>query len=151
MVMWIASVAVAAIGVAPAPPDKPAVLDQWTRPTAASYRAWNAARQHPAQWAAYGFVWDTDDCTMGPDRPAGFDFRLPCRRHDFGYRNYLAAGTLAANRGRLDRALYADLRRQCGTYRALVRPVCSALAWTYYRAADAFGTDVPLGGGLHRR
>ncbi|HEY0000090.1 MAG TPA: phospholipase [Actinoplanes sp.] len=125
-----------------APPDKAAVLKRWTQPSAGSYRQWNVARLHPRRWAAYGFVWTHDNCTLGPDRPAGFDFRAACRRHDFGYRNYLVTGRLAANRGRLDRALHADLRRQCQTYRPLVRPVCSALAWTYFQAARKFGVHV---------
>jgi Prokaryotic phospholipase A2 len=129
----------AAPGVAPLP-GKATVLAAWTKPTAASFQQWNAARLAPGTWAGYGFVWTTDFCSRGPDRPAGFDFRPACRRHDFGYRNYRAIGALAANKPRLDRMLHADLQRICGTYRLGVRPVCNLLAWTYYRAARKFGT-----------
>jgi hypothetical protein len=123
----------------PAASDRAVVLARWTQPTAASYRLWDDARQHPERWAGYGFIWTSDLCTDGPDRPAGFDFRMPCRRHDFGYRNYRAAGTFAANRRRLDRAFYGDLRRRCGTYRPVLRPLCLGLAWTYFQATRRFG------------
>ncbi|MGX6600977.1 phospholipase [Micromonosporaceae bacterium Da 78-11] len=120
-------------------PDRAAVLAAWTQPTAASYRDFTDARQHRADWQSYRFDWSTDHCSHGPERPAGFDFRPACVRHDFGYRNYRAAGTFAANKNRLDRAFYTDLRRRCHTYRPLLRPLCAALAWTYYRAASKFG------------
>jgi len=132
-----------AAAAATVPADRPSVLAGWTQPTSASYRHWDAARRHRAAWAAYGFDWTTDYCTGGPDQPAGFDFRLPCRRHDFGYRNYRAAGTLTTNRSRLDRMLYADLSRKCATYPAILRPACTTLAWTYYRAARKFGRSAP--------
>jgi hypothetical protein len=124
-----------------------AVLADWTQPTAASFHEWDAARRDTSRWAAYGFDWTTDYCTDGPERPTGFDFRLSCRRHDFGYRNYAAAGGLTAVRARLDRMLCADLKRTCGTYRAAVRPVCLGLAWVYYHAARRYGLRHPVGQG----
>ncbi|KAF3353703.1 hypothetical protein VdG1_08009 [Verticillium dahliae VDG1] len=30
---------------------------------------------------------DSDGCTSAPDRPAMFNFKPACQRHDFGYRN----------------------------------------------------------------
>jgi hypothetical protein len=120
-------------------PDRAAVLRDWTQAGADSFRAWNDARLHPERWAAYGFVWSTDYCSGVPERPAGFDFRLPCRRHDFGYRNYRAMGRLPANRARLDRAFMADLVRQCATYRRLLRPVCNVVAVAYYGGTRTFG------------
>jgi phospholipase A2-like protein len=56
--------------------------------TAASYNAWNSARQNQSAWSAYAFDWSTDYCSSSPDQPLGFDFRIPCWHHDFGYRNY---------------------------------------------------------------
>jgi hypothetical protein len=94
---------------------------------------------HPDRWSSYQFIWTSDYCSDGPDRPAGFDFRLPCRRHDFGYRNYKAMGGFKEARARLDQAFYADLRRQCATYRLALRPPCATLAWTYYKAARHYG------------
>ena len=121
------------------PPDKPAVLARLTGPSAESYREWNEARLHPERWSAYDFIWTTDYCTDGPDRPAGFDFRMACRRHDFGYRNYKAIREFEANRARLDRTFHADLRRRCATYAPALRPLCSVFAWTYYKAARRYG------------
>ncbi|MGW0204222.1 phospholipase A2, partial [Nonomuraea sp. NPDC003201] len=31
-----------------------------------------------------------------------FDFRMPCRRHDFGYRNYKDVSQFPANKSRID-------------------------------------------------
>ncbi|WP_433209103.1 phospholipase [Dactylosporangium sp. CS-047395] len=122
------------------PTDKPAVMASWSQPTSASAAAWNSARQHQADWAAYAFDWTTDYCSSSPDQPLGFDFRLPCQRHDFGYRNYKAIGAFPANKSRIDDSFYYDLKAKCATYNAFVRPACTSLAWTYYQAVAAFGS-----------
>jgi hypothetical protein len=122
------------------PADKPAVLASWSQPTAASSSAWNTARQHQSTWAAYGFDWTTDYCSDSPDQPLGFDFRLPCQRHDFGYRNFKSIGTFPANKSRIDDSFYFDLKAKCATYNAFVRPACTSLAWTYYQAVSVFGS-----------
>ncbi|GAA2328019.1 phospholipase [Dactylosporangium salmoneum] len=134
-----------AIGVATdahaaVPADKPAVLTSWSQPTAASANAWLSARQHQSDWASYGFDWSTDYCSDSPDQPLGFDFRLPCARHDFGYRNFKAIGTFPANKGRIDDSFYYDLKAKCAAYNVFVRPACTSLAWTYYQAVKAFGS-----------
>ncbi len=134
------STPVASTPAASTPADKPALLAKWTQPTAAAFEDWRAARRNRDAWTAYDFVWTTDYCTGAPERPFGFDFRLPCARHDFGYRNYRAAGTLARHKGRLDRAFHQDLRSTCRDYRVVLRPLCVGLAWTYYRATRRFGT-----------
>ncbi|MER7277469.1 phospholipase [Dactylosporangium sp. NPDC000244] len=134
------AVGVATDAHAAVPADKPAVMASWSQPNAGSYGAWNTARQHQSQWAAYGFDWTTDYCSSSPDQPLGFDFRLPCQRHDFGYRNYKAIGAFPANKGRIDDAFYFDLKAKCATYNAFVRPACTSLAWTYYQAVSAFGS-----------
>jgi Prokaryotic phospholipase A2 len=120
--------------------QKLAVLSAWTQPTAASYNAWNAARLHREEWTSYHFDWSTDYCTASPEYPLGYDFRLPCWHHDFGYRNYTAMGRFAANKARLDSVFYADLRRTCTAYRLVLRPPCFSLAWTYYEAVHIFGS-----------
>ncbi|GAA1737779.1 phospholipase [Luedemannella helvata] len=122
--------------------DRMAVLSSWTQTSASSYSAWNSARQNQAAWASYAFDWSTDYCSSSPDNPLGFDFRLSCYRHDFGYRNYKAAGQFDANKSRLDSAFYEDLKRKCATYNSLVRPACTSLAWTYYQAVRNFGSVV---------
>ncbi len=130
--------------------EKLAFMSSWSQPTATSYDAWNAARQHQSDWASYGFDWSTDYCSTSPDQPLGFDFRLSCQRHDFGYRNYKAVGQFPANKSRIDDAFYRDLKAKCATYNAFVRPACTSLAWTYYQAVSAFGNVVVSDADLQR-
>ena len=124
---------------ATAAPTKAEVLRGWTQPTAASTAAWNAARANRGPWASYGFDWSTDYCSSSPDNPFGFPFSMSCARHDFGYRNYKAAGTFSANKSRLDSAFYEDLKRVCNNYGGATRTACNSTAWTYYQAVRAFG------------
>jgi Prokaryotic phospholipase A2 len=119
--------------------QKLSVMDSWSQANATSYNAWNAARQNQGAWADYGFDWSTDFCSSSPDQPLGFDFRLPCQRHDFGYTNYRQVGQFDANKAHIDDAFYYDLRTKCGTYNVFVRPACLSLAWTYYQAVRTFG------------
>jgi hypothetical protein len=119
--------------------DKATLLARWTQPTAASTAEWNAARLDRERWAAYGFDWSTDYCSHGPERPFGFRFQNACWHHDFGYRNYRAAGVFAEHKRRLDRVFQADLRRTCDEHRRLVQPVCNTVAWGYYQATVLLG------------
>jgi hypothetical protein len=119
--------------------EKLAVMNGFTQTGSTSYGAWNAARLNQAAWASYNFDWSTDFCSSSPDQPLGFDFRLSCYRHDWGYRNYKAMGQFPGNKTRIDDAFYADLRRKCATYSVIVRPACYSLAWTYYQAVALFG------------
>jgi hypothetical protein len=90
-------------------------------------------------WSSYAFDWSTDYCSASPDQPLGFDFRIPCWHHDFGYRNYKAVGQFPANKDRIDSYFYFDLKNKCATYNKFVRPACLSLAWTYYEAVHEFG------------
>lgn len=138
-----ATVAVAALSAAPAgaavPTDKPQVLASWTQTSASSYDSWHAADQDQAAWSAYEFDWSTDYCSKSPDNPLGFPFKSACARHDFGYRNYKAAGQFDANKARLDSALHEDLKRVCAGYSGVSKATCDGTAWTYYQAVKAFG------------
>jgi hypothetical protein len=120
--------------------QKLAVLSSWTQSNSASYSAWDSARQNQGAWADYGFDWSTDFCSSSPDQPLGFDFRMPCWHHDFGYRNYKLVGQFPANKSRIDSMFYFDLQTKCATYNVFVRPACYSLAWTYYQAVVAFGS-----------
>ena len=120
--------------------QKISVLSSWTQANSASYNAWNSARNNQAAWADYAFDWSTDYCSASPDKPAGFDFRMPCWHHDFGYRNYKDVGAFPANKSRIDSMFYFDLKAKCATYNAFVRPACNSLAWTYYQAVSTFGS-----------
>jgi hypothetical protein len=120
--------------------QKLSVMSSWSQTSADSQNAWLAARNNQGAWAAYGFDWSTDLCSDSPDNPLGFDFKLSCARHDFGYRNYKAVGQFPANKPRIDSYFYEDLKRKCATYNVFVRPACLGLAWTYYQAVKAFGS-----------
>ncbi|ROP54262.1 phospholipase [Streptomyces sp. PanSC9] len=135
----MALVTVTAGSATAAPADKPQVLATWTQTSASSYSTWAAARANQSAWAAYQFDWSTDYCSSSPDNPFGFPFSLSCARHDFGYRNYKAAGTFSANKARLDSALYEDLKRVCNGYSGATKTTCNGTAWTYYQAVKAFG------------
>ncbi|AWT45243.1 MULTISPECIES: phospholipase [Streptomyces] len=129
-----------------APADKPQVLSSWTQTSAESQNAWLSARADQGAWSAYGFDWSTDYCTTSPDNPFGFPFQTACARHDFGYRNYKAAGTFDTNKSRLDDAFYADLKRVCSAYSGLKKTSCDSTAWTYYQAVKAFGSSAAVDG-----
>jgi hypothetical protein len=134
------SLAVATPAAAVTIEQKLAVMSSWSQPNSASYNAWNSARQNQGAWSAYGFDWSTDYCSDSPDQPLGFDFRMPCWRHDFGYRNYKLVGAFPANKSHIDDSFYFDLKAKCATYNVFVRPACYSLAWTYYQAVKAFGS-----------
>ncbi|MBQ0826775.1 phospholipase [Streptomyces tagetis] len=131
-------VASAAVATA-APADKAQVLSNWTQTSASSHDTWVAARANQAAWGAYEFDWSTDYCSSSPDNPFGFPFSTSCARHDFGYRNYKAAGSFSANKNRLDSAFYEDLKRVCARYTGGTKTTCDGTAWTYYQAVRAFG------------
>jgi hypothetical protein len=154
LTILLAAIAVAVFGLGQpalaATTDKLTVLSGWTQTSVTSYNAWNAARQNQGAWSSYGFDWSTDYCSSSPDNPLGFDFKLSCARHDFGYRNYKAVDQFDTNKSRLDSAFYADLKRKCATYNSLVRPACLSLAWTYYQAVRAFGSVVASQADLNR-
>ncbi|MFI1931607.1 phospholipase [Streptomyces sp. NPDC020330] len=130
---------VSAASASAAPADKPQVLSSWTQTSASSYHAWNTARNNQGAWSAYGFNWSTDYCSSSPDNPFGFPFQTSCARHDFGYRNYKAAGTFSANKARIDSAFYEDLKRVCARYSGATKTSCNGTAWTYYQAVKVFG------------
>lgn len=137
MLAWAGATATASA----APADKSQVLSSWTQTSATSYSAFISARNNQGSWAAYGFDWSTDYCSSSPDNPLGFPFNLSCARHDFGYRNYKAAGQFDPNKPRLDTMFYEDLKRVCSSngYGATKKASCNSLAWTYYQAVKQFG------------
>lgn len=120
--------------------QKLSVATSWSQTSAASFSAWDAARWDQGAWAAYGFDWSTDYCSASPDRPLGFDFRPPCQRHDFGYRNFKALGAFSGNKSRIDSSFYSDMLRVCARYSGIAKASCSSTAWTYYQAVKAFGS-----------
>ncbi|MGI5287477.1 phospholipase [Nonomuraea polychroma] len=122
--------------------QKLAALSQFSRPTSTSATAWRSAWQNQAAWADYAFDWSTDLCSSSPDQPLGYDFRMPCRRHDFGYRNYKAVNQFPANKSRIDDAFYFDMKQVCARYSGVSKSTCDGIAWTYYQAVKQFGNLV---------
>ncbi|MFI2425737.1 phospholipase [Streptomyces sp. NPDC018955] len=135
----LAGVLATATGAEAVPADKSQVLASWTQTSASSYNSWTAARANRSAWSAYQFDWSTDYCSSSPDNPFGFPFSTACARHDFGYRNYKAAGTFSAHKTRLDSAFHEDLKRVCNGYGGATKTACDSTAWTYYQAVRAFG------------
>ncbi|MFI7129678.1 phospholipase [Nonomuraea sp. NPDC050153] len=119
--------------------QKLAALSGFSQPTAASASSWRAAWENQAAWADYAFDWSTDLCSSSPDQPLGFDFRMPCRRHDFGYRNYKDVNQFPANKPRIDDSFYYDMKQVCAKYSGVSKSTCNGLAWTYYQAVKEFG------------
>ncbi|GAA4558308.1 phospholipase [Planotetraspora kaengkrachanensis] len=115
-------------------------LSGFTQPTSASAASWLSAWQNQAAWAAYAFDWSTDLCSTSPDQPLGYDFRTPCRRHDFGYRNYKAVNQFPSNKSHVDDAFYFDMKQVCARYSGVSKSTCDGLAWTYYQAVRQFGS-----------
>jgi len=121
---------------------KMARMSSWTQTSESSYDGWYFGLQHQRLYEEFEFTWATDYCSSSPDQPSGFDFRLSCHRHDFGYRNYKRLDAFDANKSRVDSAFYADMLRKCDTYLIVVRPVCYSLAAAYYEAVKLFGALV---------
>jgi hypothetical protein len=111
----------------------------WTQPERSSFDSWVVGLNHQDRWVDYDFDWSTDFCSSSPDQPSGFDFRMPCRRHDFGYRNYKRLGAFDANKSRVDSSFLQDMLRKCATYNVTVQWICVGIAHTYYEAVVTFG------------
>ncbi|MCG5220374.1 phospholipase [Streptosporangium sp. KLBMP 9127] len=120
--------------------QKLSALSGFSQPTQASAASWVSAWQNQAGWGDYAFNWSTDLCSSSPDQPLGFDFRMSCRRHDFGYRNYKAVSRFPANKSRIDDSFYFDMKQVCAGYSSVPRNTCNGIAWTYYQAVKEFGS-----------
>jgi hypothetical protein len=103
-----------------------------------------------AAWGDRWFDWTNDGCSAPIVGGTGrsFDFRAPCIRHDFGYRNlrllerrYGGDGRYwnAVSRHRVDDQLWADMRAHCHARAWWDQPTCFAWAATFYAAVRTFG------------
>jgi hypothetical protein len=138
-VTLLVGVSVAPAAARAASPDRQSLLLAWTSVGADSYRDWNAARTDPDRRYGFRFDWSTDYCTGGPDQPNGYDFRLACWRHDFGYRNYRAGSGLRPHKNRVDAAFHADMMRVCDREPPANRRDCARIANAYHWAVRVFG------------
>ena len=96
------------------------------------------------------FDWSTDWCSAPLVGSTGrsFDFRAPCRRHDFGYRNFQLLerrfGTVgqywnSASRRRVDQQLLTDMRADCRSRPWYEEATCRLWADTFYSAVRLAG------------
>ncbi|MFI1330980.1 phospholipase A2 [Streptomyces sp. NPDC020845] len=78
-----------------------------------------------------------------PDKPGGFNFKGPCQRHDFGYRNYKKLNAFTgAHRERIDLAFLQDMRRICNVQPGFYerqRAGCRKTANAYYNTVRLVG------------
>jgi len=96
------------------------------------------------------FDWTTDWCSapLIGDTGRSFDFRGPCRRHDFGYRNlrlleqrYGSGATYwnSEARRRVDQQFLADMKAHCRIRAPWLQASCYGWAQTYYHAVRIAG------------
>ena len=96
------------------------------------------------------FDWSNDGCSapLVGDTGLSFNFRDPCRRHDFGYRNLkllerrYGQGTTywnGTNRNRVDQQFLADMKGHCRGRALTLQVQCFSWAQTYYTAVRIAG------------
>lgn len=88
-----------------------------------------------------GLDWSTDYCSAPFVGNTGrsFNFRLPCQRHDFGYRNLKIIGAFTEeNRKRVDDRFLADMKSTCTPRGVTQRYNCFLWADTFYAAVRVF-------------
>lgn len=94
------------------------------------------------------FDWSTDYCSAPLVGSTGrsFDFRGPCRRHDFGYRNlklidrrYGTRQWNAISRKVVDDRFRADMHLHCRLRSAWLQPTCHSWAEVFYVAVRTAG------------
>ena len=112
-----------------------AIVDRWVATSSGRLDA-DVARRRP---------WDvsTDLCSFAPDAGPAFDFRVPCIRHDFAWRNLRRlqtrlGGHLESRSTRLaaSEQFLRDMQATCAWRPAVQRPGCRALAQAYFRAVS---------------
>lgn len=88
--------------------------------------------------------WSSDGCSapLVGDTGLSFDFRNPCRRHDFAYRNFtrLNGGLIwtPTMRRRVDEVFLRDMRQTCRPRPWMVAVRCLGWAETFYRSVRMF-------------
>lgn len=96
--------------------------------------------------AARSRPWDvsTDLCSSAPDTGPVFDFRVPCIRHDFAWRNLRRlqsrrGGSIDTRARRLEasRQFRRDMEATCVARPLVQRASCRTVAGTYFAAVAA--------------
>jgi len=88
---------------------------------------WHRARRSPSY-----ANWSTNYCSWSFDKTPYYNFKKPCARHDFGYRNWkkYRAFTKSA-KSSIDKRFLRDMKDHCAA-RSSTRVRCYYAAYTYY-------------------
>lgn len=101
------------------------------------------ARQRASLRRMYPHLdWTTDGCSAPLVGSEGrtFDFRIPCARHDFAYRNFTTLGVLDESlRARIDEQFRRDLYRSCERQLRTRRIRCVAWAELFVEVVRRLG------------
>ncbi|MFG3435705.1 phospholipase A2 [Nonomuraea sp. NPDC047897] len=119
-----------------------------TKNTKASYNAWARFKtnRNTTQVKEFEFNWNTDGCSVPKAVPHGSTwgavFKIPCWRHDFGYRNVKALASSSAWKNykkEVDSAFLGDMKRVCDAQsNSAARAACKAVATQFYNAVKYF-------------
>lgn len=118
--------------------DEQAVANRVSRSTVDRWLAESPARLDSS--AARARPWDvsTDLCSFAPDTGPAFDFRVPCIRHDFAWRNLKRLGrSTRSRRLAASQQFLRDMQGTCSNRPLVQRSVCRAVAATYFQAVSA--------------
>ncbi|MFZ1302153.1 MAG: phospholipase [Candidatus Microsaccharimonas sp.] len=104
-----------------------------------------------SNYGGFQLNWSTDDCSnplVGEpqrSRPLGYDFRGPCWRHDFGYRNYKDQNRFNETvRKKIDDNFHTDMYNVCNQYtgwNSWKGVQCRRVADSYYDVVRLCGYD----------
>lgn len=116
---------------------------QGTVPSAVRHPYWSSMGHfwwHRANRSPWYANWSTDYCSNAPDTGLAFNFKKPCARHDYGYRNWkkYSAFTSSAKKS-IDSRFLSDMKAHCSTRSIFLKPDCYRTAYIYYAAVRAFG------------
>ena len=96
--------------------------------------------------------WTDDGCSapvFGSEKP-WFDFREPCERHDFGYRNAKRLGVFDGYKKRIDAVFAEDMYDACQEEAWWERKQCKFTAGLFYSAVKLAGGHCDLPGDAGR-
>lgn len=116
------------------------------RSRAQAVNDWNTGASRTDVQAAKNGYWDlsTDFCSNSPDTGPHFDFKQPCARHDYGWRNlkklqsrWGSGWNTRDRRLRANTQFRADMGQHCSGRALGVRQACESTAAVYYQVVQA--------------
>ncbi|MFD1321868.1 phospholipase A2 [Micromonospora sonneratiae] len=121
--------------------SKPALYNYFTYPSATSQSAWQNAKNNSGRYSEYGFNWSDNGCSNPADTKFTYEygndfFRVPCQRHDFGYRNH---GSTWGYKNVIDNTMLYDMNQLCAHELWGGRQRCESSASNYYWGVWLFG------------